>query len=151
MRGTKAILGKYRLPMMLFLCMVILGMPLAYAEEAKKELPPREIIVVPEYPSVVVPEEEDVSIDMVVRNGGRQGEMIELTIPSVPKGWKAWFKTYSFKIGGLCKGLRPGSAAKCPEGEASGRVFAGECGLLPGYGCGAKHGLHCRPQWDGQE
>jgi hypothetical protein len=36
MRGTKAILGKYRLPMMLFLCMVILGMPLAYAEEVEK-------------------------------------------------------------------------------------------------------------------
>jgi uncharacterized membrane protein len=70
-------------------------------EEKKKDLPSRKITVAPEYPSVVVFEGEDVSVDMVVRNGGRQGETIDLSITSVPKGWKAWFKTYSFKIGGV--------------------------------------------------
>lgn len=74
---------------------------LAKEEDTKKDLPERGISVSPEYPSVVVPEEEDVSVDIVVRNGGRQNETINLSITSVPKGWKAWFKTYSFKIGGV--------------------------------------------------
>ena len=74
---------------------------LAKEENTKKDLPERGISVSPEYPSVVVPEEEDVSVDIVVRNGGRRGETIDLTLTSVPKGWKAWFKTYSFKIGGV--------------------------------------------------
>jgi uncharacterized membrane protein len=74
---------------------------LAKEEDTKKDLPERHIAVAPEYPSVVVPEEEDVSVDVVVRNGGRQNETINLSITSVPKGWKAWFKTYSFKIGGV--------------------------------------------------
>ena len=69
--------------------------------EKGKDLPPRKITVAPEYPSILVPEEEDVSVDMVVRNGGRQGETIDLSITSVPKGWKAWFKTYSFKVAGV--------------------------------------------------
>ena len=101
MRLTKHTLKKPLALMSLLLCTLILFFSSVYAEEAKKELPPRAITVVPEYPSVVVAEEEDVSVDMVVRNGGRQGETIDLTLTSVPKGWKAWFKTYSFKVGGV--------------------------------------------------
>lgn len=91
-------------------CFVVFGLlfswalllsPAAFAETDKKDLPPRAITVAPEYATVMVHEEEDVSVDVVVRNGGRQGETIDLSIPSVPEGWKAWFKTYSFKIGGL--------------------------------------------------
>ena len=83
------------------LCSLFLFVPWGHAEESKKELPAREIMVAPEYPSVVVVQDDDVSVDMIVRNGGRQGETIDLTLTSVPKGWKAWFKTYSFKIGGV--------------------------------------------------
>ncbi len=78
--------------------------PLSFAEEKndkKKDLPPRKISVSPEYPNVIVTEKEEVSVDVNVRNGGRQGEIIDLSIPTVPKGWKAWFKTYSFKVGGV--------------------------------------------------
>ncbi len=85
----------------LLLCWVILIIPAAFAEAPEKDLPPRAITVAPEYPSVMVHEEENVSVDLVVRNGGRQGETINLSISSVPEGWKAWFKTYSFKIGGV--------------------------------------------------
>ncbi|MFC1867361.1 NEW3 domain-containing protein [Thermodesulfobacteriota bacterium] len=73
----------------------------AYGEENKKDLPPRAISIAPEYPSIVVPEGEDVSADLMVRNGGRQGEIINLFLTSVPKGWKAWLKTYSFKVNGV--------------------------------------------------
>ena len=73
----------------------------AYGEENEKDLPPRAISVAPEYPSVVVSEGEDVSVDLTVRNGGRQGEIIDLALTSVPKGWKAWIKTYNFKVNGV--------------------------------------------------
>ena len=86
----------------LFFLFNILFLPsITNGDENKKDLPPRAITVVPEYPSVFVFEGQDVSVDMVVRNGGRQGETIDLSILSVPKGWKAWFKTYSFRIGGV--------------------------------------------------
>ena len=104
MRRTKQILTKHFLITSLILCTLVLFIvwaPAALAEETKKELPPRALNVVPEYPNVVVPEEEDVSVDVVVRNGGRQGETVDLSISPVAEGWKAWFKTYSFKIGGV--------------------------------------------------
>ncbi len=83
------------------LCGMTVLLPSAFADETKKDLPPRKIVVAPEYPSIVVPEGEDVSVDLTVRNGGRQDEIIDLSITSVPKGWKAWIKTYSFKIKGI--------------------------------------------------
>jgi hypothetical protein len=98
MKQTSQILSKSFVLLGLLLCGAIFFVATAYAAEEEKELPPREIMVAPEYPSVVVAEDEDVSVDMVVRNGGRQDEFIDLSITSVPKGWKAWFKTYNFKI-----------------------------------------------------
>jgi uncharacterized membrane protein len=66
-----------------------------------RDLPPRALSVAPEYTGVVVPEGEDVSIDLMVRNGGRQDELIHLELTSVPKGWKAQIKTYSFEVTGV--------------------------------------------------
>lgn len=70
-------------------------------EEEKKDLPPRAISVAPEYSGVIVSQGDDVSVDLKVINKGRQAEIIELTLPSVPKGWTAKVKTYSFGITGV--------------------------------------------------
>ncbi|MBN1103409.1 MAG: hypothetical protein JXL84_08370 [Deltaproteobacteria bacterium] len=70
-------------------------------EEKKKDLPPRAISIAAEYTGVVVTVGEKVSLDLTVTNGGRQNEDIEVTIPSVPKGWKARISTYSFGITGV--------------------------------------------------
>jgi uncharacterized membrane protein len=98
--------GSYPLIQMVFMVVFFLvtcfsSFALAKEEDKKKDLPERGISIAPEYPSVVVPEEEDISVDMIVRNGGRRGETIDLSITSIPKGWQAWFKTYSFKVGGV--------------------------------------------------
>jgi uncharacterized membrane protein len=74
---------------------------LAYGEEKKKELPERSIAVSPEYTGVIVQEGEDVSIDLTVANRGKRDENIELRITSIPKGWKARIKTYSFEVTGV--------------------------------------------------
>jgi len=66
-----------------------------------RDLPPRAIFVAPEYTGVVVPEGEDVSLDLSVRNGGRQDELVLLELTSVPKGWKGQIKTYSFEVTGV--------------------------------------------------
>ena len=79
----------------LFIC------PVAFGDEEKKDLPPRLIKIAPEYTGVILSEGDDASIDLIVVNGGRQDEDIDFTIPSVPKGWKAWIKTYSFGVTGV--------------------------------------------------
>jgi uncharacterized membrane protein len=70
-------------------------------EEGKKDLPQRGISVAPEYSGVIAAQGEDVSIDLKVVNKGKQDEIIELSLPSVPKGWTAMVKTYSFGITGV--------------------------------------------------
>jgi uncharacterized membrane protein len=78
-----------------------LNFPVFAHEEEKKDLPPRAISVAPEYSGVIVAQGEDVSIDLKVANKGRRDEIIELTLPSVPKGWTASIKTYSFGVTGV--------------------------------------------------
>jgi uncharacterized membrane protein len=75
--------------------------PYAYGDEGKKELPPRAIVVAPEYTGVVVGTGEGASIDLIVRNRGRSDEDIDLALVSVPKGWDARIKTYSFDVTGV--------------------------------------------------
>ncbi|HDZ91079.1 MAG TPA: hypothetical protein ENH37_10455 [Deltaproteobacteria bacterium] len=74
---------------------------LAYGEKEKKDLPPRAISVAPEYTGVVVPQGEDVNIDLTVHNQGQADEDIDITVTSVPDGWKAWVKTYDFGVTGV--------------------------------------------------
>ncbi len=98
MKQIRQIFWRYALVISLLLCGAMLFLPYAFAEEGKKDLPPRDILVVPEYPSIGISEGDDVSVDLRVRNGGRQGEIIDLSIVSVPDGWKAWIETYGFKV-----------------------------------------------------
>ena len=81
---------------------VFLSSPVALGtEKEKKDLPPRQISVAPEYTSITVPEGEEVSIDLTVANQGKQDEFIDLSLPQVPMGWKARIKTYSFDVSGV--------------------------------------------------
>jgi len=81
---------------------VILSSPATWGtEKEKKDLPPRQILVAPEYTAITVPEGDEVSIDLTVANEGKQNEFIDLSLPQVPKGWKARIKSYSFDISGV--------------------------------------------------
>jgi len=102
MRGRSY--GFYFIISFVFMLICTWGMPMVVPsawsdeEKEKKDLPPRGISIALENPGVIVPQGDDVSIDLDVTNRGRQDENIELSIPSVPKGWKARVKTYSFEI-----------------------------------------------------
>jgi uncharacterized membrane protein len=63
--------------------------------------PERQISVAPEYTGVIIASGEDISVDVIVVNGGRRDENVKLEVTSVPQGWKAWVKTYSFGITGV--------------------------------------------------
>jgi uncharacterized membrane protein len=72
-----------------------------YGEEEKKNLPPRDISLIPEYTGVMVPLEKYVNMDLTVKNGGRRGEDIDVSVFSLPDGWTAQIKTYSFRVTGV--------------------------------------------------
>ena len=84
-----------------FVSGMLLSTPLAYGAEKEKDLPPRSIALAPEYTGVVLPEGDDLSVDLEVYNRGRADENINLTLTTVPKGWKASIKTYSFEVTGV--------------------------------------------------
>ncbi|MBW2094865.1 MAG: hypothetical protein JRI80_08245 [Deltaproteobacteria bacterium] len=84
-----------------FVGMLFLLSPSPTMAKEKKDLPPRSIAVYPEYTGVVVSQGEEVSIDLTVANRGRHDEDIMLSLPSIPEGWKARIKTYSFGVTGV--------------------------------------------------
>jgi len=96
--------GSYFIISFIFILIIAWGMPIVVPsawsdeEKGKKDLPPRGISIALEHPGVIIPQGDDVSIDLDVTNRGRQDENIVLSIPSIPKGWKARVKTYSFEI-----------------------------------------------------
>jgi uncharacterized membrane protein len=102
----KGMRGVYSFILVLFIfTFSILGMqlstPLAYGAEEKKDLPPRAIAMAPEYTGVILPAGDDLSLDIEVYNRGRADEDIDVSLTTVPKGWKASIKTYSFEVSGV--------------------------------------------------
>jgi uncharacterized membrane protein len=81
--------------------LVISAWTFALGAETKKDLPERYISLAPEYTGIVLQSGSDVSMDLTVKNGGKKDENVNLLVTSVPEGWKAWFKTYSFGITGV--------------------------------------------------
>ena len=69
--------------------------------EEKQDLPERKISVAVEYPGIVIPRGEDLSLDLIVANGGRKDEAVELTVQPPPDGWTAQLKTYRFGVRGV--------------------------------------------------
>ena len=88
---------------MFFLVQFSLGPAVLAGEEEgkKKDLPERAISISPEYPGVIIDEGDDVSVDLLVKNGGRRDEIIELGLDTIPQGWDARIKTYSFGVTGV--------------------------------------------------
>ncbi|MBW2066050.1 MAG: hypothetical protein JRJ03_14120 [Deltaproteobacteria bacterium] len=72
----------------LFVCAVSGFSSPAFAGEddkEKKDLPRRAIGMLPEYTGVILPEGEDLDLDIEVFNRGREDEIIKLSLVSVPE------------------------------------------------------------------
>ena len=81
--------------------------PTSTAEQTDKKdtRPDRGLSVAFEYPGVVINEGDDASVDLIVKNKGKQDESILFTITQSPKGWDTRIKTYSFGISGGDDGI----------------------------------------------
>lgn len=88
----------------LFIATVFIGsLQPAYSEEKSdvSDQPDRAVSVSPEYTGVVVPKGEEVKVDLIVTNRGKQDEWIDLSLPVVPETWSAEIKTFSFGVSGV--------------------------------------------------
>ncbi len=72
-----------------------------YAYAAQWDQPARSIVVAPEYTGVILSRGESLSVGLVVTNQGRVPENIDLSLPEVPKGWKARIQGHRFEVTGL--------------------------------------------------
>jgi uncharacterized membrane protein len=74
---------------------------LCSAKEEFKNRPDRSIIMAAEYPGVEIPQDQDVSMDIIFHNKGRTDENVEIWVSEIPLGWKARVKTYRFTVTGV--------------------------------------------------
>jgi len=75
----------------------------AAAKDDKNEenKPERLITMAAEFPGVVVPVDENVSMDLTFFNKGRSDESVDVWVAEKPKGWEARIKTYKFAVTGV--------------------------------------------------
>jgi len=69
--------------------------------QEKDTRPERAVAVYPEYSGVIVSKGEAVRMDLIMDNGGRKDETIDVTISEVPKGWKAMLKGGNYQVTGM--------------------------------------------------
>ena len=81
---------------------LIIVAPARAAEDPKRDdRPDRGIGIYSEYSGVVVPLGESVRMDLTVEAKGKQDELVNLKLASVPKAWKASLKGGSFTVTGV--------------------------------------------------
>ncbi|MFN3534373.1 MAG: NEW3 domain-containing protein, partial [Desulfatiglandales bacterium] len=92
-----------RLPLVvLIVSLVFLFSPLSLsAQESKKDLPERAILIAPEFYGIEINKDEPVSLDVSLINRGKKDEFVELSISELPENWKAYFKTFTFGVNGV--------------------------------------------------
>ena len=64
-------------------------------------LPDRMLSMAAEYPSVEIPPDEDVSMDIIFYNKGKSDENVDVWISSLPDMWAAKLKTYRYAVGAI--------------------------------------------------
>ncbi len=105
---TKSAKASFALSAMVILCLGTSVVSSGLAQEEKEEgRPERGISVAFEYPEVIIPKGEDVSVDLIVKNKGKRDENVYLSITSASPGWETRIKTYSFGV----------TSVHVPEGE----------------------------------
>jgi len=73
----------------------------SYNKDKNENRPARLITMAAEYPGVVIPPDEELSMDIIFHNKGRSDENVEVWIAQKPENWKARIKTYQFTVTGI--------------------------------------------------
>ncbi len=82
------------------LALLLVGLLVAPVS-AKENRPQRLLTFAPEYPGVVVGPEDEISMDLILHNKGKEDETVFLWVESKPDDWKVRIKTYRFDITGV--------------------------------------------------
>jgi len=93
--------GRNLLIVSLVISALVLSSGLCFAKEKDENRPARAISMAAEYPGVVVPPEQNVSMDIIFNNQGKSDEMVNVWLSEIPKGWKAKIKTYRYSVTGI--------------------------------------------------
>ena len=104
---------------------VPIGATAAEAPVPRDDRPARGIGLYTDYSGVVIPLGESVRMELTVENRGKQDEVVDLELGSVPKGWTAALKGGSFTVTGVA----------VPSGKTRSLAFSAE----PGEGAGPRH------------
>ena len=112
------------LSLVVTMCFIIVSFQSAVVADEKDKRPPRAVEIYPEYPGVVVSQDEAVKMDIRVANKGRADEDVLLEVTTVPKGWKAQIRAFTFAVTGV----------HVPNGEYKDITFLAEPdkGVKPG-------------------
>jgi uncharacterized membrane protein len=94
-------LGKCYFIICLAIAAILTGSGLGIAKNENDPKPLRSINMAVEYPGVVVPQGENVSMDIIFHNKGRTDEDVNVRITEMPPGWKVKIKTYRFTVTGI--------------------------------------------------
>ena len=73
----------------------------SFAETEKEKRPARAISMAAQYPGVEISKDEDVSMDIIFHNKGRNDEDVSVWIAAKPEGWQAKIKTYRYTVTGV--------------------------------------------------
>jgi len=116
--------GRNLLFVSLVISALVLNSGLCFATEKDEDRPARSISMAAEYPGVVVPPDENVSMDIVFHNQGKSDETVDVWLSEIPKDWKAKIKTYRYSVTGVY----------VPGGEDKSLTFEAEPGkgVAPG-------------------
>ncbi|MEW6673588.1 MAG: NEW3 domain-containing protein [Thermodesulfobacteriota bacterium] len=78
-----------------------LGPAVAKEKTDEEKKPERLVTMAAEYPGVVAPAGESVSMDLTFFNKGRSDESVDVWVAEKPKGWDVRIKTYKFTVTGV--------------------------------------------------
>ena len=78
----------------------VFSLPIRYGT-GKKRPACKSHLRIPRIHRDCIPQGEAVDIDLIVVNGGRTGENINVSLLSLPSGWKASIKTYKYGVTGI--------------------------------------------------
>jgi len=93
--------GRNLLMVSLMISALVLSSGLCFAAEEDENRPARSITMAAEYPGVVVPPEQNVSMDIIFNNQGKSDEMVTVRLSEIPEGWQAKIKTYRYTVTGV--------------------------------------------------
>jgi uncharacterized membrane protein len=100
---NKSALGRFCLIISLAIGGLIFSQNLCFAKEKEDDenRPERLVLMAAQFPGVEIAKDEDLSMDLIFYNKGKQDENVEVWIEEKPEGWNTRVKTYRFDVTGM--------------------------------------------------